>query len=80
MKNGYKINWTDNALNELNKTIEYLEENFTDKELQKLARKIESTIQLISLNPYLFQQSEKQKICKVPILKFNTLYYQIIIK
>ena len=37
MKNGYKILWTDNALNELEKTIEYLETNWTEKELRNLA-------------------------------------------
>lgn len=36
MKNGCKILWTDNALNELEKTIEYLEANWTEKELQNL--------------------------------------------
>lgn len=54
MKSGYKIQWTDNALAELAKTIEYLEENFTDKEIRKLALKIESTTELISQNPNIF--------------------------
>lgn len=43
MKNGYKILWTDNALDELAQTIEYLEENFTDREIKKLASKVENT-------------------------------------
>jgi plasmid stabilization system protein ParE len=34
MKSGYKILWTDFALKELEKTIEYLEENWTEKELR----------------------------------------------
>ena len=34
MKNGYKILWTDNALRELEKTIEFLEENWTEKEIR----------------------------------------------
>jgi hypothetical protein len=33
MKSGYKIYWTDYALNELEKTIEFLEENWTEKEI-----------------------------------------------
>jgi len=32
MKNGYKIHWTPNALDELAQTIEYLRNNFTEKE------------------------------------------------
>jgi hypothetical protein len=31
MKNGYDIHWTDNALIELEKTILYLQANWTDK-------------------------------------------------
>lgn len=76
MKSGYKIHWTDNALNELAKTIEYLEENFTDKEIQKLALKIESTTELISQNPDIFSKSEFKDVHKVTVLKYNTLYYR----
>jgi len=77
MKSGYNILWTDNALNELKKTIEYLETNFSNKELEKLSQKIESIVYLISQNPGLFSKSDKQGLYKVTILKFNTLYYRI---
>ena len=43
----YKILWTDFALKELENTIEYLEENWTKKELQNLALNIEETLKLI---------------------------------
>lgn len=75
MKNGYKIFWTTNALQELNQTIEYLEENFSEKELKRLAQKIETTLQLISLNPDLFPKSKTNNIHRVPILKLNTMFY-----
>jgi hypothetical protein len=41
MISGYKIFWTDFALKELEQTIEYLEANWTKKELKNLAFKIE---------------------------------------
>jgi plasmid stabilization system protein ParE len=62
MKNGYKILWTNHALKELEDTISYLEEKWTDKELQNLAIKMEETLLLIYHNPYLFQVSEVKKI------------------
>lgn len=77
MRNGYKILWTDHALSELAQTILYLEQNFSDKEIQKLAQKIENTIELISHNPNLFPKSEKKNVHKAVILKYNTLYYRI---
>jgi plasmid stabilization system protein ParE len=78
MKNGYKILWTDYALKELENTIEYLEENWTEKELKNLAENIEDKLALISKNPYLFQESEfKKDIRRVIILKYNTLYYRV---
>ena len=78
MKNGYKILWTDHALKELANTITYLEENWTAKELQNLAVKIEETLLLISQNPYLFQVSDvKKDIRRVVILTYNTLYYRV---
>ncbi len=58
MKNGCKILWTDNALKELQKTVEYLQEHWTEKELRNLATNLENTLNLISNNPYLFQASE----------------------
>ena len=76
MKSGYKIQWTDHALIELGNTLKYLEENFSKKEIQKLAQKTESIINLISQNPGLFPKSKKKNIHKVTILKFNTMYYR----
>jgi len=77
MKSGYKILWTDNALEELKRTLEYLERNFTRKELERLSQKIENTVSLISQNPRLFSKSDKKDIHRVLILKFNTMYYRV---
>jgi plasmid stabilization system protein ParE len=78
MKNGCKILWTDNALKELEKTIEYLEENWTETALRNLALNLEETLTLVSKNPTLFQVSDfKKEIRRVIILSHNTLYYRI---
>ena len=41
MESGYKILWTDHALEELAKTFEYLETHFTNKEIKKLSVEID---------------------------------------
>ncbi|MDA3616305.1 type II toxin-antitoxin system RelE/ParE family toxin [Polluticaenibacter yanchengensis] len=78
MQNGYKIFWTDNALQELNNTIEYLQNSFSDKEINKLASEIEKTINVIAKFPKTFPESGYPHVRKVAILKYNTMYYRII--
>lgn len=78
MKNGYKISWTEHALEELSNTFGYLGRNFSDKEFIKLANKIETVLELISQNPDLFPKSTKESIYRVVLLKYNTLYYRVV--
>lgn len=78
MKNGYNVFWTDYALDELAQTIQYLEENWTEKEIKKFSLKLEETIGFIAQNPYFFQRSDFEKeIRRAIILNHNTLYYRI---
>ncbi len=77
MQNGYNIFWTDSALKELADTIEYLKENWTDKELKKLALKLDDTLSLLCRNPELFQISHKTGIRRAVVLQYNTMYYRI---
>lgn len=78
MKNGYKILWTNNAISELEETIEYLEINWSEKELRKFSEKLDHTIELISKTPEIFPNSyEKKGIRKAVVEKHNNLYYRI---
>jgi plasmid stabilization system protein ParE len=78
MKSGYKILWTENAIAELKETIEYLENNWSKKELKAFAAKLDHTVELISKMPELFPESLYQKhIRKAVVEKHNNLYYRI---
>lgn len=77
MKSGYEIFWTENALLELNETYQYLKENFSNTEIEKLSNKIELIQRLISSNPKLFPFSEFKGVRRAVVKKFNTLYYRI---
>ena len=57
MRSGYKVLQTNHALFELNQAYEYLEEEFTTKELHKLSSEIEFVVNLISRDPFLFPLS-----------------------
>ncbi len=74
MKSGYKILWTDHAISELKETIEYLENNWTEKELRKFSAKFDHTIELISKTPEMFPNSlEKIEIRKAVVERYNNL-------
>ncbi len=45
MKSTYKINWTSHALDELKEIYNYLEINWTEKELRKLSVELERTLE-----------------------------------
>lgn len=78
MKNGSKILWTNNPLNELEKTIAYLELKWIEKELRNLAANLEKTIRLISQNPYIFKASDyKKEVRTAVILSVITLYCKV---
>lgn len=78
MKSGYKILWTNHAISELEKTLEYLENNWTERGLRTFSAKLDHTIELISKSPEIFPISiEKKNIRKAVVEKYNNLYYRI---
>lgn len=77
MKSGYKIRWTDHALFELEDTIQYLEKNWTERELKNFSKELDHTIELISRNPDLFQPASNNiTVRRAVVAKFNNLYYR----
>lgn len=59
-------------------TIDYLQKNFSEKEIKKLATAVEKTIASIAHNPYTFSQTAfKESVRKVVVARYNTLYYRI---
>ena len=78
MKSGYKIRWTEHAILELKETLEYLENNWTERELRTFSAKLDHTIELISKTPEIFPTSfEKKNIRKAVVENHNNLYYRI---
>lgn len=72
MKSGYKILWTDHAIFELKETIEYLENNWSERELRIFSAKLDHTIELISKTPEIFPLSfEKNDIRKAVVEKYK---------
>ena len=78
MQNGYKVIWSDEALQNLIKIIDYLDSQWTKKELSKFVEKLDKRITLISENPQIFPASRiQERIRKSVLTKQISIYYQI---
>lgn len=77
MRSGYKLMWSARALSDLKNIIDYLTENWTQRELQNFAHKLDKRLNIISDNPNLFPRTTKRKnIRKSVLTKHIVIYYQ----
>ena len=73
-----KVTWTPTAKKTYFAVLDYLEEVWTEKEIQNFIREVNTLLNQISNNPEMFQSSRKKKnIRKGFITKHNSLYYRI---
>jgi plasmid stabilization system protein ParE len=79
MKNTYKLIWSDEALNNLKSIIDYLENRWSKREINKFAQLLDKQLRLIEDNPYLFAESDKSNGLRKSVLSSQTtIYYRII--
>ena len=73
-----EIKWTLQAEKGLDKVIEYLEKDWTVKEILQLEKNVNQVINQISLNPKLYPKSDKYKsLHKAIVDKNNYLVYKV---
>ncbi len=78
MKSGYKVLWSDRALSDLQNIINYLTENWSEKEIQNFARRLDKRLNLISINPALFPKTSKKRNVRRSVLsKHTVIYYEL---
>ena len=68
MRSGYRLYWTDEALNNLDSIFDYLTIYWTDREIRNFYRLLDERIELISNNPHTFPDSDlgpKAKRCVI---------------
>lgn len=79
MKNIYRILWSDEALKNLKTIINYLETNWSEKELKQFAKLLDERLILIKSNPYLFPKiNHSIEIRRSVLSKQTSIYYQIV--
>ena len=79
MKNTYKLIWSEEALLNLKSIINYLEQRWTKREINKFAKLLEKQLKLIEDNPHLFPENNKSNgLRKAVLSRQTTIYYRII--
>lgn len=76
MKNGYKIFWTNEAETNLKNILNYLSQNFSDKEIKKFVEKLEQRLKIISLYPKIFRKSGFKNVHRSVLTKHIAIYYR----
>lgn len=78
MQSGYKLFWSDRALDDLQNIINYLNEKWTQKEIRNFVRRLDKRIELIFGNPRLFPKTSKRKNIRRSVLtKHTVIYYEV---
>ena len=72
-----KIEWTFLSKNDYWKNIEYLETQWTEKEVLNFIHEVEYSLDLLSKGNVIFTKSDYPNLYKMVILKQITLYYAI---
>ncbi|MEI6756825.1 MAG: type II toxin-antitoxin system RelE/ParE family toxin [Chlorobium sp.] len=78
MKSGLKIKWSEEATNNLDNIIAWLETNWTQKELRKFFQKFEKQLLILSLFPEAYPVAwAKKRIHRCVFTKSLTIYYSV---
>lgn len=74
------INWTNEAIKDFEQNIEFLENRFSENEVQKFIDKALNVIDIIAKNPKAFKTTKYKKVHCVPIVNQVNLFYRITTK
>ena len=71
-----RVIWTQKAQIDYDNSIEYLLNEWSEKVAQNFINQVSLTLQLLVINPFLYQQSDFQDIRKAFITKQITFFYK----
>lgn len=76
----YEIYWTFNAINDLDKNLEYLQNNWSYREVDSFKRTLREYLRIISLYPLAFPMSNKLvfELRYAVVTKQTTIVYRIV--
>lgn len=74
----YKIIWTKQAINGFDKIINYLSENWTEKEIIRFINETDRFFEILSQFPEILQRTaRKENVRRGPINKLTVITYRL---
>jgi len=78
MASDYKILWTDEAINNLEGILNYLNNRWTQREIDNFKNRLSRQISLIKQNPVLFPVSQyNTRLRKAVLSRQTTIFYEV---
>lgn len=74
----YKLHWTEESVRNLENILDYLEGNWSEREVANFKAKLNKQLDLIGRFPFIFPRSEYQKRLRKAVLnKQTTIFYEV---
>lgn len=78
MVSKYKLYWSEESLKNLDEIIDYLESNWTNREVTNFKQKLSKQVELIHRKPTLFPISEyNSRLRKAVLSRQTTIFYEL---
>jgi plasmid stabilization system protein ParE len=78
MNSIYNVSWADEAIDNLNDVINYLEQNWSYKEKTDFFKKLEKRLGIIKQYPEIFPKSQKSNsVYRSVLTEQITIYYSV---
>jgi plasmid stabilization system protein ParE len=78
MKNTYKLVWSEEAITNLKGIFDYLEYQWTKRELQNFSKLLQEKLTLLQSRPHMFPQSEiSTKLQKLVVSKQTSIHFRV---
>lgn len=76
----YEIYWTDNAINDLENILEFIQNNWSHKEIDSFKFILKDYLRILSIFPLAFPKSIERKIelRRVVITRQTSIVYRIV--
>ncbi|MFN3909179.1 MAG: type II toxin-antitoxin system RelE/ParE family toxin [Flavobacterium sp.] len=72
-----KVVWSDNAKHDYWQNIDFLEKNWTYKEIENFLEKVDAVITQLEKGTVVFKPTEKKYIYQIIVVKQITLFYRL---